>query len=94
MHFWNFKPYLLKCSEWWHSCWVCYIKPQGDYFEGDSIDQEVNVVMEIEIQSGNCVITSHELFLCCCEYGYRITVEVCLNDFSIPNMGETDSSET
>lgn len=50
--------------------------------------------MEIEIQSGNCVITSHELFLCCCEYGYRITVEVCLNDFSIPNMGETDSSET
>ena len=76
MHFRNLKPYLLKCSEWWHSCWVCYIKPQGDYSEGDSIDQEVNVVMEIEIQSGNCVITSHKLFLCCCEYGYRITVEV------------------
>jgi len=76
MHFLNFKLYLLKCFEWWHNSWVCYIKPHGDYFEGDSIDQEVNVFMEIEIQYGNFVITSHKLFLCCCEYDCRITVEV------------------
>ena len=50
--------------------------------------------LEVEIQSGNCLIMSHKLFLYCCEYGCRITVEVCLNDFSIPNMGEIGSSET
>ena len=76
MHFLNFKSYLPKCFKWWHNCWVCYVKPLGDYFEGDSIDQEVNVVMEIEIQSGNCVITSYKLFLCCYEYHCRITITV------------------
>ena len=32
--------------------------------------------MEIGIQSENCLIMSNKLFLCCYEYGCRITVEV------------------
>jgi hypothetical protein len=30
--------HIMKTSEWWHDCWTHCIKPQEDYFQGNSTD--------------------------------------------------------
>jgi hypothetical protein len=30
--------HFIKCSNQWHDGWTCYMKPHGDYIEGDNTD--------------------------------------------------------
>jgi hypothetical protein len=55
--FQSFK--LTNCFERWHDCWASCIKSQGDYVEGDDIDQQVLLLRIDKIQSGNCLIAPH-----------------------------------
>jgi len=34
-----------KCSQQWHNYWTHWIKSQGDYFAGDSMEEQVNAVI-------------------------------------------------